>query len=429
MQSDLCGKSDKVKFSELYVYMLEKITMKAYRYITVAALLAAASLVVMTGCEYDAAQPLWYQDYTEPPSPQITKIEPDTVAKAGVNTITILGENFATGTGTNIVYFGTATADIFESSATSIKVYRPNLATDSCTVKVVSSTAFLVAKYPKKYRIDPVVEEYGGFRDNLALSVIAVDAAENLYVVESGSRNTYKITPDGQKTILGRTTRAPTDAKIGPGGKLYLPGNNRSIDMMDLVSGVASTWIQLPAGKVVRFGDFDANGYFYTGGTRTDLMIVAPDLTTRAAGFYLTTEIVAVRVYNGYVYVATRSSATAPAVIWRHALDASGNVGAQEWVLDMNATEFASRTLRAITFSANGAMYLATDSPDPILLVEPTTQKVEIFYKGILSPYCKHFYWGSGTNIYMISGDTNLGQVWTVFKFDAGTKGAPYYGG
>lgn len=49
----------------------------------------------------------------------------------------------------NDVYFGTSTADIFEATSTSIKAYRPNLATDSCEVKVVSSTALLVAKYSK----------------------------------------------------------------------------------------------------------------------------------------------------------------------------------------------------------------------------------------------------------------------------------------
>ncbi len=400
--------------------------MKAHRFSMIAALFVTASLVVMTGCEYDVAQPLWEKDFEAPSSPQITSIEPDEVARAGVNTITIRGENFAAGENANIVYFGATTANVFEATATSLKVYRPNLATDSCTVKVVSHGAFLVAKYPKKYRIDPVVEEYGGFRDNLALSVAAVDQAENLYIVETGSRNVYKITPSGEKTTLGQVTRAPTDAKIGPDGRLYLPGNNRAIDVMDLASGTATRWIQLPAGKVVKFGDFDAHGYFYTGGTRTDLMVVAPDLTTKAAGAYATSEIIAVRVYNSSVYVITRASATGTATIWRHTLDATGNVGPQEMVIDMAATEYASRSIKALMIAADGNMYLATDSPDPILIVNSVTKNVEILYKGILSSYSKHFYWGAGNYFYMIRGDTILREVWTVYRIDAGIKiGAP----
>jgi hypothetical protein len=71
-------------------------------------------------------------------------------------------------------------------------------------------------------------------------------------------------------------------------------------------------------------------------------------------------------------------------------------------------------------FSVNGTIYLATDAPDPILIVNPATKNVEIFYKGILSSYCKHFCWGNGNYFYMISGDTNLGQVWTVYQVNAG---------
>ena len=42
-------------------------------------------------CEYDVTQPQWYQDYTEPATPAITNIEPDS-AVAGCNYITIFGE-------------------------------------------------------------------------------------------------------------------------------------------------------------------------------------------------------------------------------------------------------------------------------------------------------------------------------------------------
>lgn len=406
--------------------------MKAFRIALSTTIFAAVALVVISGCEYDVKQPLWYEDFTAPSSPTITTLDPDNVARAGVNTITIRGENFVAETGANLVYFGATTAEVFEASTTALKVYRPNLATDSCAVKVVSDGAFLVAKYPKAYKISAVVEEYGGFRDNLALSVAAVDQAENLYVVETGSRNIYKITPDGAKTTLGQASRAPTDAKIGPDGRLYMPGNNREIIAADLTSGAVSRWIQLPAGKVVRFGDFDANGYFYTGGTRTDLMIVAPDLSTKAAGVYPTTttgannDIIAVRVYNSSVYVATRSSATGPATIWRHALDASGNVGPQELVIDMSQTAFADRAIRSMAFATNGSMYLATDAPDPLLLVDPVTKNVEVLYKGILSSYCKQLCWGASTYLYMIRGDTILGEVWTMFRVDAGVAvGAP----
>ncbi|MDZ7262761.1 MAG: IPT/TIG domain-containing protein [candidate division KSB1 bacterium] len=394
--------------------------MKAYQ----VSLLLTALMVVMTGCEYDVKQPLWYQDFQNPPTPVITQIEPPR-AIAGVNTITIRGENFATPPATNDVYFDNLPAEIVETSATSIKVRRPNLVTDSCTIKVVSSQALVVAKYGP-YRIDPVMVRYGAFLENTVLSVVAVDSAENLYVVEAASLNVYKITPEGDKTIIATVTRAPTDASIGPDGNLYLPGYSRAIEKVNLTTGVVERWTQLPAGKNVKYGDFDAQGYFYTGGTRTDLVVVPFNLATTptSAGFYATEEILAIRVYHGYIYVASRTS-TKPAKIWRHPLDANGNVGSQELVLDMSETgEFSSRLIKAITFSANGTLYLATDSPNPLLSVDPATQTVDFFYKNILPPYCKHFSWGNGTYLYLISGNTSPAQEWTVYRVDMGTKSA-----
>jgi len=345
-----------------------------------------------------------------------------------VNTIIIHGENFAEPPDTNDVYFDNVPAEIVETSATFIRVRRPNLAIDSCMVKVVSAQAIVVAKYGP-YKIDPVIERYGSFVENLALSVVAVDNAENLYVVETSSRNVYKVTPDGDKTVIGTASRAPFDASIGPDGNLYLMENNRAIDIVDVTANTVTRWTRLPSGKVVKFGDFGNNGYFYTGGTRTDLLVVPFDLSTdpTSTGFYATDEILAIRVFNEHVYVVSRPAGSQdPPKIWRHPIDASGNVGSQELVLDWSTTgEFATRTLTSLTISADGIMYIGTDSPGPLLIVDPNTQTVDYFYKNIVQDYCKHFCWGNETYLYMISGDTNFEQEWTIYRIDMGTTGAP----
>ncbi|KAA0231717.1 hypothetical protein EDS67_00960 [candidate division KSB1 bacterium] len=142
---------------------------------------------------------------------------------------------------------------------------------------------------------------------------------------------------------------------------------------------------------------------------------MAPDLTTKASGFYAASEIIAVRVYNGFVYVAARATTSSSVIVWRHPRDAAGNPGAQEMVIDLSATDYGSRTIRGMMFAANGNLYLATDSPDPILNVNPATNNVEILYRGILASYSKHFYWDTGTHFYMIRSDTILGEVWPVY--------------
>jgi hypothetical protein len=299
-------------------------------------------------------------------------------------------------------------------------------------VKVVSNKALVVAKYGP-YMIDAVFERWGALRDNIALGALAVDNEENLYVVygDSTTPRILKVTSDGQNIgVVARASRIPTGGRFGPDGRLYLLGNNRAIDVVDVEAQTTTQWIRLPSGRVVKCGDFGPNGYFYTGGTRSDLVVVAPDLTVGQAGFYASDEILAIRVYSAYVFVASRVPTSGgqpptPASIWKHQIDGSGNVGPKELVLDMSGTAFASRTITAITFSADGTMYIGTDSSDPILIGNPATGSVDYFYKSILPPYCKNFYWGRGTYLYMISGNANPAQEWTVYRVDMGTTGAP----
>jgi hypothetical protein len=414
--------------------------MKVYSFLMIVTLCVAASLAPLSGCKYDVTEPQWDKPLGTSTAATISSIEP-AVATAGVNFITINGTNFAGAIDTTVihtattdtsiayngVYFNTLRAEVIAISSTSIKVRRPNLATDSCTVKVVPNQALVAARFGP-YKITSVVERYGAFLENLPLSTVAVDAAENLYVVETGSRTVYKVTPDAQKTVVATAPLAPTDARIGPDGRLYLTAGNRQINAVDVQTGALKLWRNCPSGKIVRFGDFDANRYFYTGGVRTDLVIISPDSTFKNAGVYASAEILAVRVYNGYVYVAAKNPAgqTPSTGIWRHSIAAGGTLGTGELVLNWDGTgTFSTRTIKAISFSVTGIMYIATDSPDPMLGFDLTSHSLDYFYKGIIPSYSKHFCWGGKSYVYMIVGNTSPAQEWTVYRIDMGTTAGP----
>ncbi|MCX7798302.1 MAG: IPT/TIG domain-containing protein [Melioribacter sp.] len=389
-------------------------------------LLIIIAVKFLIGCKYDVAEPMWDKEFNGAPIPNITQVIPDR-ASPGVNTITIKGENLEVN-GTT-VYFDNIIAEMISVSPTEIVVRRPNLVTEGCYIKVVPNQALVVAKHGP-YKIDKVIERYGSFLENLSLSAIAVDKNENIYVIETASRSIVKVTPNGAKSIVGKASRAPTDAKFGPNGKLYLCGNNRSIDMIDVNTGEVKDWTRLPAGKAVKFGDFDQNGYFYTGGTRTDLVIVAPNLSVDNAGVYSADEILAVRVFNNNVYIASRKSGTQePVKIWKHPIISPGKLGDRVLVFDFSTnSEFSSRLVRNIAFSLDGKMFIATDSQNPILILDLSKNKIDYFYKGIIPPYCKQFHWGMENYLYLITGDTQAGQEWTVYRVDMGMKSAPYFG-
>ncbi len=303
-----------------------------------------------------------------------------------------------------------------EQSATSISVRRPNLVADSCTVNVVSDSALVVAKADFG-KIDRVMDRFGSFADGIALAAVTADSAGNLIIVSGVAPITiWRVSPGGDKSIIaasGSTLRAPFDATIR-NGEIYLTGNNREIQKVNLTTGASTRWTQLPSGRVVKCGDFDTEGYYYTGGgTGADLCIVSPNppstLTLaqiRLSGIYAAEELMAIRFSRGFLYVASRTSASAPARIWRHSVSTGGTLGNQEPVANLGAyAAFSSRTVRAMSFAASGEVYLTTDATDPLLICNPANATLDYYYKGIVPPFGNHAYWGSGVYLYMVSGD------------------------
>ncbi len=415
--------------------------MKMYNTITALFVIAALEIFI-PGCKYEVAEPKWYSDPATTAIPQINLITPTSVAAPGVTTITIQGVNFGPDASTNNVYFGSTLAEIISASTTQIVVYRPNLVTDSCIVKIAPTGTYTVAEVGP-YKINSVMNRYADFLDSVQLNSITVDNAENLYVAGGFSvpYSIWQVQPGRLKTTFARDTTSSTDAKIH-NGVLYLigttPAGNRTIYQQNLTSGGQVTkWTQMPSGKTIKFGDFGPTGYFYTGGKSTDLCIVPPNppfspaLTfsqIKLANAYITDEILAIRVYNGFVYVASRPANTTVATkIWKHAINADG-VDAQTLVVDLGTLGITS-AVTGLAFSVTGTMFITINDPNPLLVFDPTTGILDYYYKGILPPNGRGCYWGSGNYLYMISYDPTADKTlrWNIIRIDMGARSAPYY--
>jgi len=391
------------------------------------------AIALMSGCEFKVAKPLWNEPFDAPAAPVITQIVPQNAALPGANTITIQGENFGPSSDENWVYFDNTAAELVSANASSIVVRRPDLITDSCTVKVVPRNAAAAATFGP-YAVTAVWERVGGFLENLQLNDVTVDADGNLYVFQNSPRTVYKIAVDGTRTeLLAQTERVVTDAKwIRSGGnpKIILLYRNRSVNVLDLSVSPPAESLWKKVAKTATYGDFDSYGTFYAGGSKTDLIIVTSDLTEKSApGFYAMDNITSVRVFGGFVYLAVTLASPAagdPAVgIWRHAiLDNAGNVGQRELVLDWSATgAYAASAIKDITFSADGTMIVATDNADPFFMLGDGGAQ-DVLYKSILPSYPVQIEWGNGNAFYMILG----GSEWNLVRVDMGGPGAPYYG-
>ena len=417
---------------------------------------AAILLVVIvllsniSGCKYDVAEPMWEKPYSPAcPDPEITNVTPSS-APAGVNYITITGNNLApaldsmkirlsNGRDTIIVYngilFNTTPAEVRNISPTSITVYRPNLVLDSCIIKILPQCALLKATYTYG-KIDVVCQDFGGFNDKLGLYFVTIDSSGTVYVGEFVTSSIWRlerINPDGVKTPISLSMasgqglqRTPTDARLRQSdGYLYVfNSSDRWFHRIDLSTGLIYRYLQMPSGKIMRYGDFDANGYLYGGGVGTDLCIVPPSLSPITyAQAYQTDSILAVRVFNNYVYIAARQRGTlSPVKIFRHQITSPGSLGQKELVVDFATTGFSDRTVRDISFSQSGKMFITTGNTDPILLYDQSTGTIDYFYKNIIPPYGVHSAWGNTNYLYMISAEN-----WTLVRVDMGENGTPYY--
>jgi hypothetical protein len=413
--------------------------MKAYRFLMITTVLVVTGMLIVPACKYNAAEPMWDKPAPTVTTPSITGIIPPAVAAPGVNTITIQGQNFSNSLSDMMVFFNSTETEIISTSGTSVTVRRPNLAADSAVIKVSSAQGYLAVKY-SPYNVDTVMERYGAFVASIPLAVVAVDSAENVFVVAYGTPYTFwKINPQGAAAQLSIAAVSPaskrtySDARIH-NGNLYLVGKaQREIQVANLSTGQLTRWTRLPSGKPANCGDFDANGNFYAGGLSSDLCIIPPnpasDLSTvKTSGLYLTDEILAIRVYNGYVYVASRQANTSrPAKIWKHTIDAAGNVGPQLLVVDLAGV--SSSVVRGLAFSASGSLYITIADPNPLLVFDPSSNSLDYFYKSILPRNGQHATWGSSGNLYMISNDPNAptAYVWNVVRIRMGGPGVAYY--
>lgn len=392
--------------------------MKIYKQILAA--LIIIFIVVTAGCEYEGPTAQWKLVEEETDSPTITEVVPS-VAVAGVNYLTINGENFTDNQDKVTVHINGYNAEIVDFSNSSIKIRRPDRSGDSLSIKVSVYGAVNLGKW-EPYTITPVYEPYGQFLSGTPLGCLAIDKDENVYVVENtATLEVYKITPSGEKTQIGNADGLIQGAAIDPNGKLYLFRNVKDIYVVES----DTVHIYATVSKRVNTGVFDSHGTLYASGRRADINIVQPDLSTKQAGFYSSDEIFCLRIVDNYLYalIELRSSDEShpEMAIWRHQiLDDQGNLGDAELVFDWASAgeAYTESTPATFTIDSEGGIYIGSDNVAPILYYNPSTEKIDEIYKGIIPSSATKLLWGNGNYLYMVySGGSSENDL---FRIDMG---------
>jgi hypothetical protein len=382
-------------------------------------------LIIGLACEYDGPDPVWSPNYSQSVLPTISRIEP--VDSKGALTIHIIGTNFSPVVESNSVYISGEKVEIKNASETEIVIYRPAMTGDSLRLKVVVKGAFSIAE-SAPYRLDQMISKVDAFGQSDDVRTIAIDAQGNLYA--ASRKIIYKVTPEGVETEWGSFAGRISLIRSGPDGYLYVQKyNSNSFSRVPPEGGDLRNFVSLPKKSI--YFDFDSYGNIFLGGSESGIVLVKSDQSSAALGIYDEFEIKALRVFEGYIYVAagyTGNDAGIPTVaIWKTKIvNQNGDIEGRELVYNWaNAGAYSESEILDLTFSLDGDMYIGTDNASPVLIVHKDGS-TEPLYKGLILSPATNLVWGNGNILYVNRGASY--EAVQVVEVEMGKPGAPYYG-
>ncbi|MDQ7817268.1 MAG: IPT/TIG domain-containing protein [Melioribacteraceae bacterium] len=391
---------------------------KHNRIIYLAALITLGFIIY--GCNQESA-PSLYQEKPEGATPVVSSVLPANEALAGVADITINGSNFSPVKEDNLVYFGTAQANVLEASATRLLVKAPNLIKNNLDLKIAVKG---VEKFSTvvKYNLLEAVGVFYAFTKGIDDPMtVTVDKNENVlvYIKDQGIR---KIDASGKLTVWAPRGAESFffDMKIGPNNILYGTRNLRAIFKVEEGKPTA-TYSVIPRTTVALIAlDFDENKNLWTGGSGGYFYSITPALVIKE--FPIDYTISAMRVYNGYLYVAGKNSTEE--AIYRYKINSNESLGDKEKYFDIGAAYGLQKVrVGSMTFSSDGDLIIGTDLANAFILFR--NGSASSLYPGLIGPYARSIGWGINKNLYYVRESP---EAFSLVRVDMQKLSAPYYG-
>ncbi len=384
--------------------------------------------ILISACKEEPA-PSLYQQLDKGATPVITSVIPDKEALAGVTEITINGSNFSANKDDNYVFFGTVKATVLSASPTQLVVKAPALVKNDLDLKIavlgVENFSNVI-----KYNLLEAVGVYYNFTKGVENPItVTVDNNENVYVYlkDAGIR---KITPDGKISNWAQKGAESFffDMKLGPNNVMIGTRNLRALFSVE--EGKAPvTYVTFPTGIAILALDFDADKNIWCAGSGGSLFSVTPAKVTTA--FPIDFIVSTVRVYNGYLYVAGKSSSEE--AIYRYKINSNTSLGTKEKFFDIGAVYGLNKVnVNGIAFGNDGEMILGTNQSDAFISVKNGTATK--FYPGLILPEVKSMMWGTKKNLFYTREAIETSSTGTVtiyyalMRVDMQKNSAPYYG-
>lgn len=397
--------------------------------------LLLTSGVLLGACDSEGTS-LYDPEATGNAAPVVASISPTGVVLAGVDEITIRGENFSPTPADNVVNFddgagNSAQGTVLSASATELVVKTPNLPNAALQVRVAVRGARGFSN-ATPFPLVSARERFSDLARTEAAFGMAVDDAGNLYVSmgnEGLSSGVQRIAPDGSREVWFDGANATySDLAIGADGAVY--GARGARGVFELPNGGSEQiFAVLPSGTSISSITVDAVGNVWAGGNNAAVYRITPDGTPTP--FPLAGNVRALEVAGGALYAAV--SADDVSRILRFPLS-GGALGSPEEVA--NVTAFNGRRATALAVAASGDVFVGTtdgepttEDRDPVLLV-PAGGAPQTLYPGVLRGATVSLAYGAGSELYVArapSAATALtsATVADLFRVETRQPGAP----
>ena len=374
---------------------------------------------------------IWDEDDQGNASPSISSVEPE-AAFAGIDTLTISGQNFSENTSENLVYFNNMLGEVINATSTSLRVITPNLVSDSVQIRVAVQGAFLFADHSSLYTLTAAVLDYGPFDQFTDIFSLDLDRDENLIVSMDGTPNAefWIVDTNQDSAVWSGALAKGSGMKLGPTGSVYFVNYQRFLYKDEQGTPKENSEIFKRLNGNATDLDFDSYGNLFVGGAGSTIDVVDINddggLTSGVteAKNLDTLDILSLKVLNDYLYVLTTTVASDQSIYKMQILDDSGSLGDLELVFDWSAYTNKLSSALCFTLSESGDLFVGSDSDDqPLTYIQ--NGNASGFYSSILTAPISYMAWGNSNYLYLINKTEETNRVQRV---DTRMSGADYYG-
>ena len=374
---------------------------------------------------------IWDENDQGNASPSISSVEPE-AAFAGIDTLTINGQNFSENTSENLVYFNHMLGEVVNATSTSLSVITPNLVGDSVQIRVAVQGAFLFADHSSLYTLTAAVIDYGPFDQFTDIFSLDLDIDENLIVSLDGTPNAefWIVDTNQDSAVWSGALAKGSGMKLGPTGSVYFVNYQRFLYKDEQGTPKENSEIFKRLNGNATDLDFDSYGNLFVGGagSTVDVVDINDDegLTSGVteAKNLDTLDILSLKVFNDYLYVLTTTVTSDQAIYKMQILDDSGSLGDLELVFDWSAYTNKLSSALCFTLSESGDLFVGSDSDEqPLTYIQ--NGNASGFYTSILTAPISYMAWGNSNYLYLINKTEETNRVQRV---DTRMSGADYYG-